>query len=382
MIEKDDLLVHLDPACDRVGNADFKFTGWVAAHQAIRAVSLPKAGPHCLTTCERPDVRRVFPDRVALGFSGRCPASALGQNGLRIAVEVENGRIEVEHPVPAALPQPSFAAQWRTGLRMSWLRLREKLASHDSARFEWMLRRHLLARRLRGGVFHRRHTESLLQDFATAIPDAFFLQIGANDGFTGDPLNPMIERSDTRWRGVLVEPVAHLFTKLAERHAKNPALRLEQAAIGERDGRTIMHRVASTQADSLWLDQIPSLDPELLRRSAAQFGSGERATIAEEVPMLSVATLLERHAIARLDLLVIDTEGYDWRILRQFDLTRLRPKLILYEHQHLSPEENASARRFLDQEGYESVATEEGDTIAWPHLASSKSFAQRSQASS
>ena len=53
--------------------------------------------------------------------------------------------------------------------------------------------------------------------------------------------------------------------------------------------------------------------------------------VEEEVRCLSVATLLARHSIVRLDLLVIDTEGWDWRILRQFDLARLQPKLLLYE---------------------------------------------------
>jgi len=382
MIEKEDLLVHLDPSGDRVGAADFTFTGWVAARRPIRAVSLPDANTKHLTTCPRPDVLRVFPDRTALGFFGACPATAIGPSGLRIAVELEPGRVEVEHPVPAALPQPSLGMRLKSGIQMRWLRLREKLAPNDSVRFGSMLRRHLLARRLRGGVFQRRHGDALLQDFATAFPDAFFLQIGANDGFTGDPLNPLIGRSDTRWRGLLVEPVAHLFAQLSQRYGNNPRLILEQAAIGETDGRATIYRLATRPGDSLWLDQIPALDPDRLRESAAQFGMGERAPLAEEVPMLSVATLLQRHAITRLDLLVIDTEGYDWRILRQFDLARLRPRLILYEHQHLTADEQTNARRFLSEHDYESVPTEEGDTIAWPHLASSKSFAQRSHASS
>jgi hypothetical protein len=62
---------------------------------------------------------------------------------------------------------------------------------------------------------------------------------------------------------------------------------------------------------------------------------------------------------------VIDTEGWDWRILRQFDLTILHPKLILYEHQHLSPQERDQAHQFLAQHTYGWAETEEGDTVAW-----------------
>jgi FkbM family methyltransferase len=205
----------------------------------------------------------------------------------------------------------------------------------------------------------------LLSDFATAVPDAIFIQIGANDGFTGDPLNPLITRSDTRWRGVLVEPVADLFAKLSERYGHNPALRLERAAIGEHDGTIEIHRLQTTGGDSLWLQQLPSLDRALLQRNASEFGQPERPTVTEVVPCLSVATLLTRHQIEHCDLLVIDAEGWDWRLLRQFDLARLRPKLILYEHQHLAPEERAQAHQFLAQHAYQWSETEEGDTVAW-----------------
>lgn len=389
MIEKEGVLVHLDPEGDRIGNSDFVFAGWVAAERPVSAVWLPAAGPARLTTCDRPDVRRVFPDRSTLGFSGKCAACEIGPAGLRIAVQLGDHALEVEHPVPPALPQPPWAQRIASGLQLGWLRWRERMAANPSHRFRHTLRRHLLARRARGGVFQRRHSDALLADFATAVPDALFVQIGANDGFTGDPLNHLILRPDTRWRGVLVEPVAHLFEQLSERYGNDPALELERAAIGETDGSTVIHRLQTGPGDSLWLEQIPSLDPGLLQRTAGQFGQAERAMVEEAVPCLSVATLLERHSIPRLDLLVIDTEGWDWRILRQFDLTRLQPKLLLYEHQHLSPNDRESAQHFLARHAYEWVQTEEGDTIAWQrprssrtYMASSSKSAQRSHTSS
>lgn len=365
MIERGGLLVHLDPKGDWIGDADFEFTGWIVGSRPILAVSLLDSGSTRLPTCDRPDVRRVFPDRAVLGFAGTCPAAGIGSNGIRIAIQLENETLELDYPVPAALPEPPFLRGALSALEVAWWRLRERLARDPSARFAWVLRRHRVARRLRGGVFQRRHTDALLDDFATAVPEAVFLQIGANDGFTGDPLNRLIERGDTHWRGVLVEPVAHLFAQLSERYGKRTTLRLEQAAVGEHDGKAVIHRIATAPADSLWLDQIPSLDPQLLQRNAAQFGKARPAMVPEEVSCFTVRTLLKRHGLAQLDLLVIDTEGWDWRILRQFDLTHLRPMLILYEHQHLSAGERESANDFLSHHGYESVATEEGDTIAW-----------------
>lgn len=365
MIEKEGLLVHLDPAGDRIAGRDFQFSGWVAAKGPIIAVRLPKTENLRLTTNERPDVERVFPDHRALGFGGRCPAGAIGPNGLRIAIQLNDKTIELDHPLPEELRPAPFRQRVFAALQVAWLRVRTRLTSDAGTRFACVLRRHLVARQLRDGLFERRHTEALLQDFATAFPQAFFLQIGANDGFTGDPVYPLLTRAGVDWRGVLVEPVAHLFAELSQRHGQNPALRLERAAICEHDGSTMIHRLTTTSTDTLWLDQIPSLDRELLRAGAKQFGKAENAVVEENVPSLTVATLLERHAITQLDLLVIDAEGWDWRILRQFDLRNLRPKFILYEHQHLRPDERDAAHQFLIALDYGWVETKEGDTLAW-----------------
>lgn len=365
MIEHEGIRVHLDPKGDRIKHSDFEFDGWATADRPITAVWLPAVGSARLTTCPRPDVERVFPDRNAVGFSGKCAERDIGPTGLRIAVQLGDETWELQHPVPEPLPKPPLLRRLLVALQLLWCRLRQRQAKTSSQRFEYTLRRHLLIRQLRGGHFQRRHTDALLVDFATSVPEAVFVQIGANDGFTGDPLNHLIIRSDTRWRGVLVEPVGHLFDKLSERYGHDPALRLERAAIGEQDGTTMIHRLETAPDDTLWLDQIPSLDPALLQRNAEQFGKGKSKIVSEEVPCLTVATLLERHAISSLDLLVIDTEGWDWRVLRQFDLVRLQPKLILYEHQHLSPEERELAERFLSLQEYEFAVTEEGDTVAW-----------------
>jgi FkbM family methyltransferase len=365
MIEKSGVLVHLDPKGDRIGDADLEFDGWVAAERPVQAVWLPATGKQRLTTCDRPDVTRVFPNRTALGFSGTSKGRDIGPNGLRLAIQLGDETLEIEHPLPPPLARLSLPERIVSALQLLWLRGRARLTTDSFRRWTLALRRHLLYRRRRSGVFRRSHTDALLSDFATAIPDAVFVQIGANDGFTGDPLNHLITRPDMRWRGVLVEPVAHLFAKLSERYGHDPALRLEQAAIGERDGVIEIHRLQTTADDSLWLEQLPSLDPALLQQNASEFGKAETPTVTEIVPCLSVATLLVRHQMDRFDLLVIDAEGWDWRLLRQFDLPRLQPKLILYEHQHLTPEERGQAHQFLAQHSYQWAETEEGDTVAW-----------------
>jgi FkbM family methyltransferase len=385
MIEHNGVLIHLDPKGDRVGNSDLKFEGWVAAHQPIKGVWLAAERYKALALCERPDVKRVLPDRISLGFLGTSKGSDLRPTGLRLGLQVGDDVFEVEHPVPPPLARQPFQERIVIALQLGWLAVGARLAPGSQQRWRFTLRRHLLYRRRRSNVFRRSHTEALLEDFATAVPEAFFVQIGANDGQTGDPIYGLLARGGRRWRGVMVEPVAHLFAQLSERYGGNSAIRLERAAIGETDGTTVIHRLQTKPEDSLWLQQLPSLDLELLLRNARQFGVSEKLIVSETVPSFTVSTLLKRHDISRLDLLVIDTEGWDWRILRQFDLTVLRPKLVLYEHQHLSPEERAQAHQFLARDAYEWAETPEGDTVAWKtshHSASASKCAHSSQSSS
>ena len=365
MVDHHGVLIHLDPQGDRIGDADLKFEGWVAAHEPITAVWLAAEGGKPLPLRDRPDVRRVLPGRSTIGFSGVSKGSDLQAGGLRLRVQIGDDIIEVEHPVPPPLARPMARERISSALQLAWLTLRERLSTNSRRRWGFTLRRHLLYRRQRANVFRRPHTETLLRDFAVALPEAVFLQIGANDGMTGDPIHALLAHAGQRWSGVLVEPVAHLFAQLAERYGQNSALRLERAAIGERDGTAVIHRLQTTAAETLWLEQLASLDPEVLRQNARQFGVTEPVIISETVPSVSVATFLARHQLTRLDLVIIDTEGWDWRILRQFDLTKYRPKLMLYEHQHLSPEERAQAHRFLARHAYDWAEMPEGDTIAW-----------------
>ncbi len=359
MIEE--VLLHVDVSSDRIAGEPFDFTGWVAADGPIESVALLSAKEEELALNARPDVERVFPNRKSIGFSGRSNAVTT----LRFAVRINSETIEREYALPAPLPKVATRARFAGKTQRALLRLRERLAATPSKRWQLALRRHLSLRHERGGIFQRRHADALLADFAAAMPDALFLQIGANDGRTGDPLFPLLARKDVHWRGVLVEPVSHLYAQLTQHHGQNSRLQLERAAIGETDGLTTIHHLQAAETDSLWLQQLPSLDPEVLRKGAGDFGAVEKPIVSENVPSLTVATLLARHHLDRLDLLVIDTEGWDWRILRQFDLARLQTEIVLYEHQHLSVEDRAAAQRFLAQQNFAWVEMPEGDTLAW-----------------
>jgi Methyltransferase FkbM domain len=83
----------------------------------------------------------------------------------------------------------------------------------------------------------------------------------------------------------------------------------------------------------------------------------------ENVPCDTLRNILAAHDVVRVDLFHIDTEGYDYRVLRQFDFDRFRPRVVLYEHTHLTKTERKNATNLLKAYGYR-ICCGRFDTLA------------------
>src|SRR5439155_24555854 len=102
MIEKNGVLIHLDQKGDRIGTSALEFTGWVVSDKPVKAVWLSGAEARPLTTCERPDVKRVFPSRLAFGFIGQIKEREIGSQSLPLGLQVGDETLEVDYPLPPA----------------------------------------------------------------------------------------------------------------------------------------------------------------------------------------------------------------------------------------------------------------------------------------
>jgi FkbM family methyltransferase len=179
----------------------------------------------------------------------------------------------------------------------------------------------------------------------------YVVQIGSNDGITDDPIHSLLE-SNPSWKALLVEPVPFLFERLRKNYSNNPNIRFANVAISEQAGMATFYYVDPVAKDHipqlpLWFDQLGSFDR---RHIACHLGALERFTVSTEIPTLPLSTLLDRNNVSKIDLLHIDTEGHDWKILRQLDLTRFHPDVILFEHKHLSEDDKTKALAFLERD--------------------------------
>jgi FkbM family methyltransferase len=159
----------------------------------------------------------------------------------------------------------------------------------------------------------------LLGTFADKYPDAFFIEVGANDGEQGDPLREFV--LSRRWRGIMVEPLPHVFERLSANYRGLGRVVLENAAIADSDGRRPFYYVApldpeSGLEDPEWHDAIGSFSRETLLRSADLVPDLERRIVRTEVPCLSFDSLCRKHSVEDLDLVLVDAEGYDHEIVR------------------------------------------------------------------
>jgi FkbM family methyltransferase len=182
----------------------------------------------------------------------------------------------------------------------------------------------------------------------TARP--YFIGIGANDGVTHDPLYPFVRNFG--WRGIMVEPIPEAFAALERNYAGFGDVALVQAAIGSVDGQGTIYTVKASDPNSMMMSLHSSFSRDVLLRGKQWHPSLEDHIIEREVPLMSFPTLLAKANGQAVDVLKIDTEGYDLEILKSIDLSHLSPKLILVEHANLSKADKIEMADILLNHGY------------------------------
>lgn len=192
-----------------------------------------------------------------------------------------------------------------------------------------------------------------------------FVQVGSNDGAQGDPIHRLARRNP-RWSGIFIEPVGFLFERLRANYAGEARFVFENVAIAAERGSApfyyVSERAKAALGDRLpyWYDQLGSFNRNHIVKHLD--GLLEPYIVELELPCLPLQEVLDRNAVSRVDLLHIDTEGYDWQVLRQFDFGRYRPQVVLYEHKHLPKQDRHAARELLRAQGYR-LSNDASDTL-------------------
>lgn len=219
-------------------------------------------------------------------------------------------------------------------------------------------------------LYHRLFRAPLKSEFERSVDsysrtrDSFtFLQVGANDGFSRDPIHKFVMRFG--WSGVLVEPQPEVFRKELKRiYGSLDNLHLLEAAVDKRDGFREFFRLSCSNLR--WAHGLSSFKRENLEKLINNgyvrntgFSQGLRlqdnlhdCIVTDVVPTVTFESLLEKYSIRKLDLLQIDCEGYDAELLRMFPFHKLRPHFVRFESQHLSATQMRDLEAMMKDLGY------------------------------
>jgi len=189
------------------------------------------------------------------------------------------------------------------------------------------------------------------------------VQIGANDGINNDPIHKFIKRDN--WNGVLLEPQKYVFERfLQPLYQKTEGIAVLNAALDVKDGNKSIYRIAIS--NSRWATGITSFDRSVLE---AKIDSGyiEDQAIKEGIPVpenrndyiveenvecVCTDSLLKRFNLSKIDWLQIDTEGFDFEIIKMFDIDKTRPEVIVYENLHFSETLKEECLEYLKKHDY------------------------------
>lgn len=186
--------------------------------------------------------------------------------------------------------------------------------------------------------------------------EVFFVQVGSNDGVQGDPIHDLV-MDRKNWRGIFIEPISFLFSRLRKNYGDSERFVFENVAIGTRSETKKFYYVSEKAKSELdlpyWHDQLGSFDKNHINKMLGDHMSPY--IIEEDVECQPLQTVLDRNRVEAIDLIHIDTEGFDYKVLSQVDLKRYKPSVILFEHHLLTDDEFFKARKLLRKTGYRLV---------------------------
>ncbi len=178
--------------------------------------------------------------------------------------------------------------------------------------------------------------EEILQEYLHDYEDEMktIIVVGANNGDLQDFITEFVGKPKVK--SILVEPVSYLFNQLKIRFADAPDISLENVAIYKKNCRRNIYRLSEKANLPGWTSGLGSLNKQTMTSHSDQIEDLENKMVRENVKCITFNHLVKKHKVQNIDVLQIDTEGYDIEILKTIDLKQLRPNVIIFEYLHTS----------------------------------------------
>ena len=193
--------------------------------------------------------------------------------------------------------------------------------------------------------------------------DFFFVQIGANDGIRNDPIFSIVTKFNLS--GIVMEPVPDIYQKLKKNYIDYPNVKPLNLAIHKSLKETLIYQV--DPAIEKYGEKTKGT-PSFFKEHHKLTGVDERDIIEIPVKCLTLDELINKNGLKNIDLLQIDTEGYDYEVIKMIDFTNIKPKIISFEHGVrmgiMSYAQLAELEKLLFDQGYK-ILVDEHDVRAY-----------------
>jgi FkbM family methyltransferase len=154
-----------------------------------------------------------------------------------------------------------------------------------------------------------------------------------------------------------------MFVKLTENYATEAQLQFENAAIAKQNREASLFRFRIDAPIRDCDHGVATFNEEQIRRRARERRVSEEYVERVSVPCLTYDDLIAKHGIKSTTLLQIDTEGYDFEVLKMALSSRVLPDIINYEFVHLSLGDRLASCQLLAEHNY-SLFHSSFDTLA------------------
>jgi len=200
-----------------------------------------------------------------------------------------------------------------------------------------------LIRRLFWGSYSQKGEDLFLSRMFPKHYEGFYVDVGANDPIRFNNTYKFYKRG---WKGMNIEPDANNYKKLKEVRAKDININIG---------------IDETEGDVEYYHFIPSTLNTFSNEECENYlTQGYKLEKVEMIPVRRLDDVLEENLPkgTKIDLLTIDTEGFDLKVLKSANLEKWCPSYICVEscrHGFSNPDYSITVEETMEKFGYKKV---------------------------
>ncbi|MES2239806.1 MAG: FkbM family methyltransferase [Bacteroidota bacterium] len=187
-----------------------------------------------------------------------------------------------------------------------------------------------------------------------------FIQVGANDGVSFDNLYEIVvNRKST---GIVIEPIKEYFDELVLNYIEFENIVKENKAVHPTEKEFSIYKVKKKAYSKYpdWVRGIASFNPS--HHEALNIEKSDIFEVLVKCDHL-MNIINQNSENKKIDYFQVDTEGFDYEVIKMIDFKIIKPKIIKFESISLSTPDISSLDGLLKKQGYY-IFKEGNDTVA------------------